>query len=231
MTGLVALLQAWLAAAEALAARLPDLAKALGQGSWPAVALATAAGLVLLMAGARLGPVLAAAGGALLGWIAGGLAAPAVQGWLPARLPPWVGAAGLGLSSALVPEVYPIALGLVMGALLGSKVPLAGRASLGAGVGGMALALLGAALRRLVLAVTAAIAGAVLVTAALLASAGRFPALAVLTQRPIILAGLAALLVVAGTAFQLGARSPSGGKARRPARASIHADEWRDLQG
>jgi len=225
MTGLVSLLQAWLAGAEALAARLPELARALARGSWPAVALAAAAGVVLLAAGARLGRVLAAAGGALVGWIAGSLAAPAVHGWLPAWFPPWVGAAALGLSSALAPEVYPVALGLVAGALLGSKVPLAGRGWLGAGVGGVVLALLGAALRRLVMAATAAIAGAVLVAAALLASAGRFPALAVLADRPVVLAGLAALLVVAGTAFQLGAGPPSGGKARRPAREPIHADE------
>jgi hypothetical protein len=224
MTGAIALLHAWLAAAERLAARVPELAKSLGERSWPAAALAAAGGIALLLGGARLGRVLAAAGGALVGWLAGGLVAPAVHGWLPAWLPPSVGAAVLGFASALAPEVYPVVLGLVPGALLGLQVPLGGRPWAGAAVSGAALALLGALLRRLVMAATAAVAGAVLVAVALLAFSGRFTALAVLAQRPMVLAGLAALLAVAGTAFQLGAGG-SRGRARRPAREPIHVDE------
>ena len=213
MSGVFALLQEWLAAAERLAARVPELARALGGGSWPAVVLAGATGLSLLVAGVRLGRLLAAAGGAFVGWLAGGLLAPAVQGWMPGWLPAWVAAAVLGLMSFLAPEVYPIALGLVPGALLGVRMPLAGKPWVGGFSVGLALGLLALWLRRLVLAATAALAGAVLVVASLLALSRHVPALLVLVRRPMLLAGLAALLTVAGTAFQLGA-GDSARKAR-----------------
>ena len=205
MSGVFALLQEWLAAAERLATRVPDLARALGGGSWPAVVLAGATGLALLVAGARLGRLLAAAGGASVGWLAGGLLEPAVHGWMPGWLPVWIAAAVLGLMSFLAPEVYPIALGLVPGALLGVRMPLAGKPWVGAFSVGLALGLLALWLRRLVLAATAALVGAVLVVASLLALSRHVPALLVLARRPMLLAGLAALLAVAGTAFQLGA--------------------------
>jgi hypothetical protein len=212
MSGVFAVPQEWLAVAERLAARVPELARALGAGSWPAAALAGAAGLALLMAGVRLGRLLAAAGGAFVGWFAGGLLAVAVSGWVPAWLPAWVAAAVLGLMSFLAPDVYPIALGLFPGALLGARVPIANKAWLSV-LGGLALALLALWLSRFVLAVTAALAGAVLVVASLLALSLHVPALLVLARSPMLLAGLAALLAVAGTAFQLRA---GAGRARRP---------------
>ncbi len=214
MSGAVALLQEWLSEAEHLATRIPELTRAVGAGSWPAVVLAGAAGLALLVAGMRLGRFLTAAGGALIGWLAGGLLAPAVHGWLPAGLPPWIAAAMLGLASFLAPNVYPVVLGLVPGVLLGLRISLAGKAWLGGLAGGLALALLALWLRRLVLAATGALAGAVLVAASLLALARHVPALLVLARRPTLLAGLAAVLAVAGTAFQLGAGVERGRKQR-----------------
>jgi hypothetical protein len=206
MSEVFALLQGWLASAEHAAARVPELARALGAGSLPAAVLAGAAGLALLVAGVRLGRPLAAAGGAFVGWLAGGLLAVAVSGWMPAWLPASVAAAVLGLMSFLAPDVYPIALGLLPGALLGARVPIAGKAWLSV-LGGLALALLALWMSRFVLAVTAAMAGAVLVVASLLALSLYIPALLVLARSPMLLWGFSALLAVAGTVFQLRRRT------------------------
>ncbi len=173
------------------------------------------------MVGVRLGRLLASAGGAFVGWFIGGLLTPAVSGWMPAWLPAWVGAAVLGLMSFLAPDVYPIALGLVPGALLGARVPLASKAWLSV-LGGLALALLALWLSRLVLAATAALAGTVLVVASLLALSLHVPVLLVLTRNPVLMAGLAALLTVAGTAFQL---RPDIGRARRPRSRKVQGVE------
>jgi hypothetical protein len=215
MSAMLATLQGWLAEAERLAGRLPELAAVLRGGGWPALAAALAAGIALLVAGARLGRLLAAAGAALMGWWVGGMLAPAVHGWVPASLPAWVAAAVLGLSALMSPVVYPVVLGLAPGALLGMHVAVAGKAWLGGLAGGIVLALLAVLLRRLVVAATAATVGAALVAAGLLALAARWPALDPLARRPILLLGLAAVLAVAGTAFQLGAGVERAGRARR----------------
>ena len=217
MTGVAALLQGWLAAGERLAMRAPELASRLAAGSWPAEMLVAVAGLALLVAGARLGRFLACAGGALVGWIAGGFLASAFHVWLPPWLPPRVGAATLGLASLLAPSLYPLALGLLPGLLLGVQVPIAGKTWLGGVGGAVALALLALWLKRLVVAATAAVGGAVLVTLALVAVSHQVPALLSLARRPALVAGLAATLAVAGTVYQLGAGVERG--ARRGARA------------
>ncbi|HET9598802.1 MAG TPA: hypothetical protein VFP65_24730 [Anaeromyxobacteraceae bacterium] len=214
MNAILSTLQAWLGEAEQLAGRLPEVAAALRGYGWPGIALALAVGLALLVAGARLGRLLAAVGAALVGFWVGGLLAPAVHGWVPASLPAWVGAAALGASALMTPIVYPIVLGLAPGALLGMHVAVAGKAWLGGVAGGIVLALVLALLRRLVLAATAAVAGAALVAAGLLALAARWPALEPLARRPILLLGVAAVLAVAGTAFQLGAGVERAGRAR-----------------
>lgn len=121
----------------------------------------------------------------------------------PAATPGFAAAAVLGLLALASPELYPIMLGLVPGALLGARISLAGSAWLGAAAGGLVLALLAVLLRRIVLAATAAAAGAALMAAALLALSRLVPSLAILGQRPMLLAGFAGLLAVASTAFQV----------------------------
>jgi len=195
--------------------RAPEMAGVLAAGSWPAAALAGVAGFALLVAGARLGRFLSCAGGALVGWVAGGLLAPEVHGWLPGWLPPWIAAATLGMASLLAPGTYPLALGLLPGMLLGLRTPVAGKGWLGGLAGGVALALLALWLRRLVLAATAAVSGAILVALALLALSHQVPALLALARRPTLLAGLAGILAVAGTAYQLGAGVERGGARSR----------------
>jgi hypothetical protein len=214
MSGVLSLLREWLASAERLGARLPELAELLRAGSWPLALLAGVVGLALLVAGARAPRVVSAGGGAIIGWALGGLIAPAVAGWAPA----WAACAGaagvLGTLSALAPEVYPIAFGFALGALLGARVHVGGSPWIGGAACGALVAVVAVVLRRTVVALTAAVVGAVLVAAALLAGSVRLPALAVLAQRPVLLAALTALLSVSGTAFQLG-RSGRGGPSRR----------------
>ena len=214
MNQVLATLQAWLGAAELLAARLPELAALLRGGGWPGIALALAGGLALLVAGWRLGRTLSAAGGVLMGFWAGGLLGPAVRGWVPDAVPGWVGAGVIGLASFMSPIVYPVVLGLVPGVLLGMHVAVAGKAWLGGVAGGVVLALAGAVLRRVVVAATAAVAGAALVAGGLLSLAGKVPALDVFVRRQVILLVVAAVLAVAGTAFQLGAGAERAGRPR-----------------
>lgn len=212
MTGALTLLQRWLAALTEAAARLPALAAGVGASSWPLAALGLLLGLALLVAGARLGRILAATGGALVGWLAAGaLGGPeaAAPGFSPATVA-WGAAGVLGVACALAPAVYPLVLGIVPGALLGFQVPLGGRPWVGAAAGAVVLALFGLLVRRIVLAATAAISGAALLGASLLALAARFPALGILSQRPLLLAGACAVLAVAGTAFQLETQTRAG---------------------
>lgn len=225
MSPLAELIQEWWAAGERLAGRAPELARSLAEGSWPAGALAAVAGLALLVAGARLGRFLACAGGAAVGWIAGGLVAPVAHGWVPASLSSWTGAGVLGVACLLAPTLYPLALGVVPGLLLGSRLPVGGRAWVGGLGGGLALALLLAWLRRLVFAATAAVAGAAPVSLALLALAHPVPALLPLARRPWLVAGLAATLAIAGTAYQLGAGAARrGGRGARLRKAEVAED-------
>ena len=80
------LMQRWLATAERLAGRFPSAAAYLD--SWPAALLALLAGLALLVAGIRLGRVLAAGGSAVVGFLAGTALWPSFDLWnLPAASP------------------------------------------------------------------------------------------------------------------------------------------------
>lgn len=225
MNGAGALLRSWLFAAEGLAMRAPYLAGAVAAGGWPAEALVGVAGLALLAAGARVGRLIACAGGALIGWVAGGLAVPYLHGWLPGWLPPRVGAAALGLGSLLAPTLYPFTLGLVPGILLGLRVAIGGTPWAGALAGGVGLAVLAVWLRRFVLAATAACAGAILVALVLLALGRHVPALLPLARRPMLLAAVTGALALAGTAYQLGAGVER--KAKRGARAKLEGVEGR----
>ncbi len=217
MSGVLQLLSSWLTTAQEVLAHVPDVATALGAGAWPLAVLVGVLGLTLLLAGVRLGRLLSALGGAAVGLLGGlPLAALAAAHGAPGWLPSWVAAAVLGAASYFAPEVYPVVLGLVPGALVGMRVPVGDKAWLGPVVGGLVLGVLGLLLRRVVLAATAACLGAILLCMATLALARQVPALAPLTQRPMLLAGVAAILAVAGTGFQSGRGSPREKAAPRP---------------
>ena len=156
----------------------------------------------------------------LLGWVAGGLLAPALGGKMPAGLVPSICAALLGTTSLLSPLVYPLAAGALPGAFVGAQLAPVGRVWLGALVGAVTLGLVTVVLRRLVVAASASIAGAALVAAALIDLDQHVPGLALVTTRSTVLAALAATLAVAGTAFQLGrAQQARASRLPRPAPA------------
>ena len=219
MNGMLRVLQHWLDGAEALAAHIPALAGRLAAGSWPAIALAAALGIALLVAGVRLRRVVASAAALAVGYGAGiALAAPlGVEPLLAA----WPAALTLALSALVSPVVYPAALGAVAGALLGAQVPIAGHPTLGAVLLAAALAVATVLLRRGVLATTSAVTGATLVAVAILAVGRRWGALGILRERPVLLAGLALLLAVAGIALQLGAPVDRGAVAGHAAPARV----------
>lgn len=205
MNGMLALLQSWLAQAEQLAGRLPQVATSLTRGAWPAAVVALALGFALLVAGARLGRVLAAAGAAAVGWLAGSTFIPSFELWnLPPATPAWSAALVLGVVAIGAPEIYPVLVLGIPGALLGMQVAVAGKAWLGGLAGAVVLGLLALWLRRAVLAATAAGAGAVLAVAALLALTAGVPRLVALAHRPLVLAAVTGVLAVAGMAYQLG---------------------------
>jgi hypothetical protein len=209
----VGLVHSWIAAAERLAALIPDLAVQVGARSWPLAVAAFVAGAAMAIAGARLGRLVAGAGGALIGWLVGVELSPLAAEWgVPAATIGWSAAAVIGVASALAPTVYPLATGALAGTLLGLQVPVAGRAWLGAGVGALLLAGVAVLLRRVMIAASAAIAGVVVLIGALIALSVRFPVLEIVTQRPVLLVGVGAVLAVAGTAFQLGSQRSGGAR-------------------
>jgi hypothetical protein len=218
MNGVGALLQGWLASAERLAARLPELAAFLRQGSWPGAAVAAGAGIFLLVAGIRLPRVVTAIGGGAVGALAGLAYAEVFRqlGVSPSTAALGCGAA-LAIACALAPPLFPVVLGAVPGALVGARAQVTENPALGAAAGALVLGVFGYLLRRFLVAVAGALAGALLVAAALLALSARFPALGELARRPVVLAAGVALLAVAGAAYQLGAASA-------PRRAPVRRD-------
>lgn len=198
-----------LAEAPAAAARLRPLPL------W-ALALLAAGGLAVLLAGARWRRPLALVGGAAVGFLSGTAAAGALG--LPGGIFPLLGAVVLGVAALLLPALYPFGAGALLGALLGARLPVPGHGVVAAGIGlflAGGLALLGA---RLLAAATAGAVGAALVGAALVGSSRAFPGLSLLTERPVLLAGLVLVLAISGTAFQSG--SAWRGGAPRPRKAA-----------
>jgi hypothetical protein len=185
------------------AGRLGEGARALG---WPGALALGGPGLWLLLDGARRRrPIAALAGGA-----AGALAGAWLSGWAEARLgisrPLLVGGAALavGGAAAAFPLLFAFAVGALPGALLGSLLPI-GRSELaGAAAGALASGVTAVLLAGPVAAAASASLGAALLCGAALAGLGPRPLAAELASRPRVLLGLAAVLSVAGAAFQAG---------------------------
>jgi hypothetical protein len=208
-----------------LLVRIPQMAADAGLGAWPIAALALLAGVALLLIGVRLGPLLSGIAGALVGWVIATRFPSLGSSWgIPPATERWVVTAVAGLACAFAPPIYPFLLGVLPGAALGGTVPVAGHAWLGAAAGALVAGALCYAARRIIFAATAAIPGALLVDASLLVLAGHFRFLTTVTARPMLLAALTAVLIVAGTAAQVSSQGPAGRHAgvgpprsRRPA--------------
>ncbi len=193
----------WGPFAEALR-RLPDFAESLRELPWPGAVALLAAGAVTLVAGARARRPLAVVGGAIVGAAAGAAASALLAGRVgvpPLAATAVVAAAG-ALAGGLFPPAFLFGAGALPGALVGLAFPVQGHAEVGAlagiALGGVAAVLLG----RWVAAITAAGLGAALLAAGLFAGFGRSEPLRVLADHPLALAGILAVLTVAGAAFQ-----------------------------
>jgi hypothetical protein len=187
---------------------------------WALAALLGLGGFVLV-AGARWRRPLGAAGGAAAGAVAG-LGVGGLLG-LSAGYLPLAGAAAVGGAALVLPSLFPFAAGALPGAFLGALAAPSGAPWLGAIIGSFLLGGLGLLWARLVAAASAGAMGAGLVGAALLGAAGRVPALAPLARWPALLAGLLAVLAIAGAAFQAsvawGSGAAAGSASRGPAPA------------
>ncbi len=181
--------------------RAPDLP------GWTAWALC-AAGVGVLLFGARSRRPLAIAGGALVGWLAGA----AASSWLLGE----VGVSPLasriafallvGVAAGLAPAVFLFAAGAFPAALLAMALGGGAFATwMGVALGGVG----GLLLRRKVAAAAAAVIGAALLAWGVAAAAGSLASLRILVEHPAALGGLAAVLAVAGAAFQLDAAWPA----------------------
>ncbi len=179
---------------------IPALAERLHALPWPAALALAVLGLAALAVGARWRRPLAVVGGAALGWVAGMGIAP----WLSREVgvPPMatrmVAAALVAALSGFLPQAFLFAAGALPGALVGSLPQEPVGAWAGLALGGVAGLMVG----RAVAAMAAACLGATLLTAAALAASDRWEALGALAERPFVLVTLAAVVAVAGAAYQ-----------------------------
>ncbi len=184
---------------------LSSLAARLRELPWPAALGLGLCGAAALLAGARMRRPLAAVGGAALGC----LAAAAAPSWVATNVGISRGtlaaaaAAILAVGGGLFPPLFVFTAGALPGGLLGASFPVHDSPEMGAAAGAAVAGVAALLVARWVAAVAAAVLGAALVSAALLAAGGSWPALRVLSTRPSITLALAAVLAVAGTAFQV----------------------------
>lgn len=195
------------ARAEEALAGLSTLAAQATRLSTPAAAALGAAGLGLLLAGARSRRVIGAVGGAALG----AAAALAAAGWAQARWPELprpalaaAGAAALGVLGARWPPLFVAAAGALPGALLGVAAPVADRPLLGLALGAAALGGVALLLAELTAVAVAASLGAGLLGGAALAFLGPGPEAAALAARPAVLVAWLVVVGAAGGALQWG---------------------------
>lgn len=195
-------LETWSGLAGRLALWLPELAKTLQRGSWTLAVLTVAGGVVLLLAGGRFGRFMTATAGGGMGWLVGTAIAPALATWMPTYVPPWVGAVVLATASFLALEVFPLAFGAIPGAIIGYRLDPFGHAWIAALLGASALAGVALLVRRWLVLLIGALAGAVLIAVSLLALSAHVPALSTLAHRPRLLVTVVLGLTAAGTVFQ-----------------------------
>jgi len=200
----------------------------LGRSPWPVSAGVVVAGLAVMLFGARARRPVAVAGAA-------GVAAVAAQ-WMGTRagaslgMPPStlaaVAAAVTGAVAALVPHAFPALAGAFPGALLAELFAPADRKLEVLAAGAILGGVLGVLAARPVAAVVASGAGALAVAVgAAGALRGTAPGRALLAHPSAMLAA-AAILAVAGTAFQYSRAWGRGGEAsaRKPPPAPVKGD-------
>jgi hypothetical protein len=191
---------------EGLGLAVAGLSRLVGwlRGGGPFVGLLLAiAGAVLLAAADRLRRPVALLGGAAVGALAVHAARPILPGGLSPAGWAWIAAVLFGGAAAVAPVAFPALAGALAGALVGAHVPIAGRPAIGA----VLAAAVGAALLsvggRTAAAVLANLAGGLAIATGVVTLAGGRELGVELASRPMVLLGIAAVLGVAGAAFQL----------------------------
>jgi len=200
----------------------------LGRSPWPVSAGVVVAGLAVMLFGARARRPVAVAGAAGVAAVAAqwmGTRAGALLGMPPSTLAA-VAAAATGAVAALVPHVFPALAGAFPGALLAELFAPADRKLEVLAAGAILGGVLGVLAARPVAAVVASGAGALAVAVgAAGALRGTAPGRALLAHPSTMLAA-AAILAVAGTAFQYSRAWGRGGEAsaRKPPPAPVKGD-------
>ena len=200
----------------------------LGRSPWPVSAGVVVAGLAVMLFGARARRPVAVAGAAGVAAVAAqwmGTRAGALLGMPPSTLAA-VAAAATGAVAALVPHVFPALAGAFPGALLAELFAPADRKLEVLAAGAILGGVLGVLAARPVAAVVASGAGALAVAVgAAGALRGTAPGRALLAHPSAMLAA-AAILAVAGTAFQYSRAWGRGGEAsaRKPPPAPVKGD-------
>lgn len=204
----------------------------------PWAALLLGAGLVYLLLGARERHVLALPGGAALGLLAARLFVTAMDGPGAAVQEEllWVSAGAGALACGGWPPLFPPLALAIPGLAIGSLLPIAGHAWLGALAGGAGGALVGALSREWVASLAAGGLGGGTALAGAIALLAKQPLGRMLRDHPMALVAAWAVLAVAGAAFHAGrawpaprsrpdAPEPYAGEL--PLHEGAQHDEWR----
>lgn len=206
------------------------VASELGRSPWPVAAGVVAAGLFVLLFGARARRPVAVVGAAALAALAadwlGGRIATALA--VPISTVAAASAAIAGAVSVVVPQVFPALAGAVPAALLAEGLAPADRRLEALAAGAILGAVLGVLAARPVAAAVASAVGALAVTIGVAGALGGPGPGRALLSHPMAVLAAAAILTVAGTAFQLSRAWGRGGKpspGRTPAQASVKTAE------
>jgi hypothetical protein len=172
---------------------------------YPLLILAALAGIYCITLGARWFRPLAAGGGLVLGAGMGLAFGPFIHAETGLSPTVAVGALALVLAglAAFYPAVFIFLCGAWPGALIGQRLAPKDDEVLGQGAGLVLGGFILVFFARQLQAVAASALGALLLGAAALGLSGKLPFLETLVRHPWVLVGALALLVVAGTAFQL----------------------------
>jgi len=200
----------------------------LGRSPWPVSAGVVVAGLAVMLFGARARRPVAVAGAAGVAAVAAqwmGTRAGALLGMPPSTLAA-VAAAATGAVAALVPHVFPALAGAFPGALLAELFAPADRKLEVLAAGAILGGVLGVLAARPVAAVVASGAGALAVAVGAAGALRGTPPGRALLAHPSAMLAAAAILAVAGTAFQYSRAWGRGGEAsaRNPPPAPVKGD-------
>ena len=208
---------------EALARHLPRAVAFLQSLPAPAGVGLFAAGLLVLVAGARRRRPVAALGGLAAGALGGlALSGAAAQARISGISAVTASAAAVGLLAALFPGLFPLALGSVLGGAIGAQLPL-GSPTGGAVIGAIVLGCAAMIGVRPLAAGLAGLCGAALAVAGALALGPAIPGVGLVARHPLVGVALVLVLGIAGGAAQVESAWDGAAKGRGKSRGNRRA--------